>query len=193
MRWWRVLPISLIYCRVCRWGIFGVHVIMPEKILSIAIRRYEQKWHPYLIGVYIPTVGARCPERGLPYHKITLCFSKAQKVACAVQQGKLGWTPHCQGKMTRIPEIPLLDARHTRGGLGHQGGVCAEPRGPVYLELVPQLRHHQRHQAGGDGARLQRCSASHRSQLMRSRGWKKAQRARRVMPLRPSTPLRAYT
>src|SRR6266581_815488 len=100
MRWWRVVPISLIYCRVCRWGIFGVHVIMPEKILSIAIRRYEQTWHPYLIGVYIPTVGARCPERGLPYHKITFCFSKAQKVACAVQRGTLGWTPHCQGKMT---------------------------------------------------------------------------------------------
>ena len=48
--------------------------------------------------------------------------------------------------------FPRLDPQHPLGGLGHQGGVFAKQIGPVYLELVAKLRHHQRDQAFCDRA-----------------------------------------
>jgi hypothetical protein len=49
---------------------------------------------------------------------------------------------------------PLLHAQHALGGLGDQGGVCAQPVGPVPLEPVAERGHHQRDEALGE-----RCQA----------------------------------
>jgi len=47
---------------------------------------------------------------GLPDGNITCCFRKASKSGFVIQQGELCWTLPQQGKITRIPNAPLISA-----------------------------------------------------------------------------------
>ena len=72
-----------------------------------------------------------CPERGLPDGNLTYCFRETSKYGFAVQQSELCWTSPQSGKITYIPNRPLLRQNDSEikwhGSIARWGGLSSYP------------------------------------------------------------------
>jgi hypothetical protein len=59
----------------------------------------------------------RVSRKGLPDGNITHCFRKTSKYDFAIQDGTLCWTPPHLGKITHIPNRPLVRLGELSGRL----------------------------------------------------------------------------